>query len=898
MYQVGEQIGQGGMGEVFRARDTTLDRDVALKVLPQLFTDDPERLARFEREAKTLASLNHPNIGQIYGLEQTQAATGPGQPMKALVLELVEGPTLADRIAQGAMPIEDALGIATQIADALEAAHAQGVIHRDLKPANVKVREDGTVKVLDFGLAKAFSPDAGTSDLTLSPTISLTAAATQMGMIVGTAAYMAPEQAKGKPVDKRADVWAFGAVLFEMLAGEKPFPGEDVSDVLATVIKSEPDWEALPADTPPRVRQVLAACLAKQPKTRLHDMADVRLALGGTFDTPASATPEQVATPVARWQRPGPLAAAALLLAALGVGAGWLARTPEVPSPDVARFPIPVAPGAVNAIGNDRQIAISPDGFRLVYRDVATGSRPSLYVRQRDQLDAAPLRGAEGGIGPFFSPDGEWVGFTEVGAWVVKKVPITGGPSVTLGSVPDEAAPLGAAWGPDGRILFGQQTGGLVWMSDGGGATEPLTNLDAEGGERMHGWPAFIPDTTAALFVIMDGNSTGIGDLATVRLDTGAVTRLGLTGTSPRWLPSGHLVFALDDGSLRAVAFDRERLETIGNPVPVVEGVSVKAAGAGNYDLTENGDLFYLPGGANVGQRTVVWVDRDGVREPISAPPRNYTYARLSPDGRRVALDSRDDENDIWVWDLERETLLRLTRDPGMNRGPVWSPDGARIAFTATRDGVESIFWQAADGSGEPEMLHDTISFPAGFTPDGEQLLFGPQLAGAGDVGVLSVNGSEPPRMLLEEAFSEQNPQVSPDGRWLAYESNESGALEIYVRPFPDVESALYPVSTSGGSRPRWSADGSELFYYVGPDTIMAVPVASADELTLGRPEVAVQGSYAIPLNTGTHYDVSADGRRFLLIVDDTGDDRDAPPPQLVLVQHWMEEVRRLAPVP
>ena len=864
---------------------------MALKVLPEAFTADPDRLARFEREAKVLASLNHPNIGSIYGLEEAEG-------VKALVLELIEGPTLADRIKQGPIPIDEALPIAKQIAEALEAAHEAGVIHRDLKPANIKVRDDGTVKVLDFGLAKALQPEVADPNMSLSPTISLTAAATQMGMVIGTAAYMAPEQAKGKPVDKRADIWAFGAVLYEMLTGQKPFQGEDVSETLATVIKSDPDWGALPADTPPRIHQVMRAALAKQPKQRVHDIADVRLTLEGVFESQAPPSREPVAAPEPLWRRPVPLVVTGLLVAALTGGAGWTLRPVPAQGADVMRFSIPVSAAAISPAGTQRQIAISRDGSQVAYRVSGSGlDDPGIHVRRLDQLDAVPLRGTEGGISPFFDPGGQWIGFITLTTRELKKIPILGGPAVTLMDFPDGWIPIGASWGTDGQIVIGRWDGGLVRIAEGGGDPEPVTTPDPDLDEEGHFWPFVIPDTNAALMVIGASAQPTLGELAVARLDTGEVTRLGLTGTSPRFVDSGHLVFALDDASLRAVPFDRDRLEVTGSPVPLVERVQVKPGGAANFDVSSGGRLVFIPGDTGLGRRSLIWVDRAGTQEPIAAPPRAYTYARLSPDGRRVALDSRDEEYDIWIWDLERETLQRLTRDPGMNRGPVWSPDGGRIAFTAEREGVESIFWQAADGSGVPEELTDFVSFPSGFTPDGARLLSAPQLVGAGDIGLLALDGSEPPRMILEQSFSEVNAQVSPDGRWVAYQSNETGRQEIYVRPFPDVDGALYPVSTTGGSRPRWAADGTELFYYSAPGIIMAVAVRAGDELVLGRPEVAASGSYAIPLNTGTHYDVSPDGQRFLLIVEQTQDDDAALPPQLIMVLNWFEELKERVPV-
>ena len=504
-YSVTAKIGEGGMGEVYQARDTKLDRDVALKVLPEAFTSDPDRLARFEREAKVLASLNHPNIGSIYGLEEAEG-------VRALVLELIEGPTLADRIAQGPIPLDEALPIAKQIAEALEAAHEQGVIHRDLKPANIKVKADGTVKVLDFGLAKAFQPEASDASASLSPTISLTAAATQMGMVIGTAAYMAPEQAKGKVVDKRADVWAFGAVLYEMLTGTRPFVGDDVSDTLAAVLRADVDLAALPDDTPATLSRVISACLRRDPKQRVHDVADVRLAMEGAFETGVSAAALPSPGPQLRvWQRPIPLALVGLALLALGGLAVGTVMRPGQPSPgSLARFVINTPPDAPLFRGiSSPEVAISPDGTRIVYGSgTGPGSTRQLYLRHVDQLDATPLRGTEGGSGPFFSPDGEWVGFHA--GDTLKKVSVLGGPAVTICDL--DGFPRGRSWTSDDTIVFATTaSNGLMRVPVVGGEPEVLTSVDPEGAETAHVWPEVLPNGKGVLFTAWSGSDDGAG---------------------------------------------------------------------------------------------------------------------------------------------------------------------------------------------------------------------------------------------------------------------------------------------------------------------------------------------------------------------------------------------------
>ena len=893
-YSVTAKIGEGGMGEVYQAKDTRLDRDVALKVLPQAFTSDPDRLARFEREAKVLASLNHPNIGSIYGLEEAE-----GGKFRALVLELVEGPTLADRIKQGPIPVDEALPIAKQIAEALEAAHEKGIIHRDLKPANVKVRDDGTVKVLDFGLAKALQPEASEASASESPTISLTAAATQMGMVIGTAAYMSPEQAKGKVVDRRADAWAFGAVLFEMLTGRRAFVGDDVSDTLAAVLRAEINLDDLPDETPVRLRRVIEACLQRDPKQRVHDVADVRLAMEGAFESTAPTPSETaVAPPLRLWQRPAPalgVLMATVLVTGLTV---WTLTRPDVPPANVIRFVLPpsdIAPFDVDGPFSD--VAVSADGTRVVYAARGATGETQLMLRPLDQLDGALLRGGEDSSGPFFSPDGEWVAFgVDSSPTTLRKVLTSGGPPVTLAELP--AIIAGASWGGDDQIIVGTVRGGLFRVPGGGGEPEILTTPDADQGEVGHYWPGVIPGRQAVLFGIDTGEGPSAQQLAVLALETREVTRLGLGGTNPRYASTGHVVYAVADGSVRAVPFDVERLEVTGNPVPLLEGVMVKITGAANFSLSDGGRLVYASGTGEV--RSLMWVDREGREEPIDVPPRAYAYARLSPDGTKVALDSRDEDDDIWTWDLARGGLQPLTINPEPDRGVVWSPDGTRIAFASVRDGVGGVYWQAADGSGAAELLAEGPYFPTAFTPDGDRLLFTEPSVPPRNVGAVSTDGARTVEWLLGEPYSEQDPEVSPDGRWLAYSSNESGQNEVYVRPFPDVNASRTLVSTAGGNRPAWSADGQELFYFVGPnpDAIMAVPVQpTGTEFGSGRPEIVVQRNM-VPLFAGRHYDVSSDGRRFLVFSSTDPEADESVPVQIVVVDNWHQELLERVPVP
>ncbi len=891
-YEVTALIGEGGMGQVYRATDTNLKRPVALKVLPEAMATDAERLARFQREAEVLARLNHPNIAQVHGLEKTDGTT-------ALVMELVEGPTLGDRIARGPVAIDEALPIARQMADALEAAHEQGIVHRDLKPANIKVRPDGVVKVLDFGLAKALESMSVGSGATASPTITSPAMMTGVGVLLGTAAYMSPEQARGKPVDTRADIWAFGCVLYEMLTGARPFAGDDVSETLARVIEREPDWAALPGDVPPVLSRFVRSCLHKNPKQRIHHIADLRLALEGAFETPVAATTAPVvAMPLRFWQRPF----SALVLATVFLAIGALAVWMLIPAPTrpIARFiaSMPDAPSGPSAY---HDLAISPDGSRIVY---VTGSARQLHMRPVDRLEGVSnVGGVSATSTPFFSPDAAWLGFADMneGAW--RKVSILGGPPVTLWKGPtsfrdarDQAR--GATWGPDDTIIFAHAAvgTGLFRGPAAGGAPEVLTTPDASKGEQNHWWPEFLPGGRGVLFTIVKGAGDQNREIALLDVHTRQHKVLIPGGSQARYTATGHIVYGAE-GTLRAVPFDLGRLEVTGAAVTVVENVTTVASSRTvNFAMSANGSLVYATGGPSFGRRTLVWVDRDGREEPVNIPPRAYRVVRLSPSGTQVALW----DNDIWIFDLVREVLHRLTTDSGGSpraiRSPVWSPNGERVAFSAGRDGnTASIYWQTADGSGSAERLSDekTEQIPASFTPDGTKLLFVQPGTLSNDIGMIALDAGRRTTMLLTATFWESSPEVSPDGRWLAYESNESGRdLEIYVRPvlYPNV--SRRQISTNGGVNPLWSRVGRELFYWIQPDTIMRVPVESGPELRLGAPTVAVRGSYAVRWGLDRHYDISPDGKRFLLLKETD----EQNPPHANVVLNWFEEQKRLVP--
>ncbi len=893
-YDITAQIGVGGMGEVYQATDTKLKRQVAIKVLPASVAADADRLARFQREAEVLASLNHPNIAQIHGLEESGGIT-------ALVMELVEGPTLADRIAQGAIPIDEALPIATQMAEALEAAHEQGIIHRDLKPANIKVRSDGTVKVLDFGLAKAMEPAGAMSPgLSMSPTLSLQA--TQAGMILGTAGYMSPEQARGKAVDRRADIWAFGAVLFEMLTGRRAFGGEDVAETLANVINKEPAWDALPAATPTHVRQTLRLCLRKPLRERVPDIGAVRLALEGAFET---AAPASVGTR-AGWRHVALVSASTLIMGAVVVGgAVWYATRPDAPR--VTRTTItPAAAAALSLNGGDRDLAITPDGSRVVYVG-ATGTQ--IFVRALDTLE--PVSVFTGTPrGPFVSPDGQWIGFVDV-ATSLKKVAMTGGPAVTLATL--DGTPRGATWAPDGTMIFATVTAtGLQRVSAAGGTPEVLTTPDRAQGEADHLWPELLPGGRAVLFTITAvTGGLDAAQVAVLDLETGARTVLVRGGSHAHYVsspstssgPAGYLVYAAA-GTLRAVAFDLDRLETRGTPVPVVPEVVTAAQGGVDAVVAADGTLAYVSGGAGAAgpQRTLVWVTRQGQETAIAAPPRAYVYPRIAPDGASVVLWGNDQESDLWRWDFTRATLTRVTFDAAFDGHPAWTPDGRRLIFSSQRAGSRNLYGQAADGTGAVERLTESPNVQSGaaVSPDGSRVIFYEAAPKTGaDVMQLPLDGTRRVTPLVQTPFTEQNGILSPDGRWLAYEANDSGRFEVYVRPFPDVNTGLWQVSTGGGTRPLWAPNGQELFYASLTGAIMRVGVERGTSWAATTPTLLIKEGYlTVPAgNPGRSYDISSDGQRFLLLKAGDGSGQVAAPASLIVIQHFDEELKRLVPV-
>ena len=897
-YEISAQIGEGGMGEVYQATDTNLDRQVAIKVLPDAVAQDPERLARFDREAKTLAALNHPGIAAIYGVEKQDGQT-------ALVMELVEGPTLADRIAQGAIPVDEALPISKQIAEALEAAHEQGIIHRDLKPANIKLRPDGTVKVLDFGLAKAMEqPGASSPSVSQSPTIT-TPAMTQMGMILGTAAYMSPEQAKGRAADKRSDVWAFGAVLYEMLTGRRAFEGDDVSDTMAAVLKMEPSWDVLPANLSPVISTYLRRCLHKDPKQRIHDVADLRLALEGAFETGVSPGAEAAVMPQpAVWRRGLPLAIASLVTAIIVSLVAW-SLSPSVEPPVVSRFNYDLPDGQQFSNASSSVVEFSPDGRQLVY-----STSGGLYLRSMGELEARLVPGTESADlwNPFIAADGQSVGFFDVTTSELKRIATSGGTPVVICAA---TLPFGVSWGTDNTILFGQ-TDGIRRVSANGGTPELV--IPATEGEQVHG-PQLLPDGESVLFSVTTSTGPTRWDVAQIvvqSLRTGERTVVLQGGSDARYVPTGHLVYASRD-ALYAIAFDVDSLTVRGGSVPVVEGVRRAASpesntGTANFGVSVQGSLVYVPGTAAASSdRTLALVGRDGVVAPLPVPRAEYLSPRLSPDGETLVVQTVEAEgNVLWTYDLASDSQIQQLTFEGDNRRPVWTPDGQRITFASDRDGPMSLYWVPADGSGAPERLTTaepgTSHWPQSWTPDGQTLLFNVQrdLITDWDIWTLSVTGRETQSLYDTPRTTYMGAEISPDGRWLAFGAGaSSAAVDIYVEPFP-LTGSRRRISQDGGYWPLWSRAGDRLFYRLR-STSPGLTLKSVDIVT--QPAFAFSNEQTPPIDGFTvvgysrEYDSTLDGERLLMVFPADGTaGGDAARPQIVVVQNWFTELERLVP--
>ena len=898
-YEVVALVGSGGMGEVYRARDAKLGRDVALKVLPEAFARDAERMARFQREAKVLASLNHPNIATIHGLEDSGGT-------QALVMELVEGPTLADRIKQGPIPIDESLRIAKQIAEALEYAHERGIVHRDLKPANVKVTTDDAVKVLDFGLAKALEGDASSIDISTSPTISRLA--TMQGILLGTAAYMSPEQAKGKSVDRRADIWAFGCVLYEMLTGQQTFTGEAVTDTLASVIKEEPDWSRLPAATPVRVRVLLQRCLQKDPKQRLRDIGDARISLdevvSGAPD-PALAGAPQAAAPL--WRRALPWAVAAVFVFTTALFALIHFREKPPAPAELMRLEIPLPENTTAVFAG--AFALSPDGRQLAFVTSGANGVSRLWVRPLDSIEAQPLPGGESsaGIPPFFwSPDSRFIAFD--GGGKLEKIDISGGPPQTVCTISKRA--VGGSWNSDGVIIFATPPGPLMRASADGGPASALTTLDSSRGEISDGDPHFLPDGRHFLYVrgstMPEYTGTYIGSLDAKPGEQDS-KRL-LDTLEAMYAPSssdpnvGHLLFTRD-GALMAQPFDAGRLELTGEPVAMNERASVAGFSAGGRGVLvyETGvALNSAPTGLIQGQ--LMWFDREGKAVGTLADPGLYGSLALSPDGKRVAFERVDPQaqnRNIWLYDIARGVATRFTFDQVLDTDPVWSPDGSRVAFNAIRDGPFDLYAKASNFADQDQVLlkSNDYKFPTSWSRDGRFLLYwtlGPPTR----IWALPPDGGAADRQPIPVSSSQFNEAVgrfSPDGRWIAYQSDESGKTEIYVQPFDASTAAKSPaagapgvgkwmVSNGGGSSPLWRGDGKELFYLSADGMATAVELNTTGAFQAGVPKPL----FKVPAGL-VNWDVTPDGKRFLFAAPSATSAR----PSFTVVLNWQAGLKK-----
>jgi len=886
------------MGEVYRAKDTRLDREVAIKVLPEHFARDPERVARFQREAKLLASLNHPHVAAIYGFEEVEGK-------RFLVMELVEGATLADRLHSGALPVEDALTISRQIAEALEAAHERGIIHRDLKPANVKITPDGAVKVLDFGLAKAMTDEVSASQMADSPTI--TAQHTRPGVVLGTAAYMSPEQARGKPVDKRTDIWSFGVVLYEALCGCRPFVGETATDLVAKILEREPDWSTLPPETPPIVQLLLRRCLAKDRNKRLRDIGDARIDLEQAIADPTSSMLRLGSAAIsaadarirrAVWRRILPWVLTGMFaVALLVIGVSFWRATRPTPKP-VVRLEVVDSEKVSSVFGWDTPFAISPDGTRLAYV-IGTWETRRLYLRTIDQLEGTHLAGTEEAYNPFFSPDGQWVAFFT--GKKLKKVSVSGGAPLILCDV---TSALGGTWGTDGTIVFAPNyIGGLWRVSAAGGKAEELTKPDPTDKKAAHAWPQFLPDGKAVIFTVSAGGAGDFND-ATIKLlslETRQQKPLHQGGSYGRYVPSGHLVF-VHQGTLFAAPFDLKRLGLIGPPTPVLEGVTFEwVMGGAYYDFSQTGTLVYRREAPLSRLSTLVWVDRQGTVAPLADTPREYGNLALAPDGKHLAVtiptEDKANPSDLWVYDIERESLTRLTSVDSFEGSPVWSPDGQRVAYASgTDNSAMDIKWKPADGAGEAERLTDKSSTqrPTSWSPDGKILVFTKwDEETGGDIWFLRLEGDREPEVFLQTPSNEAAARFSPDGRWLAYLSTESGQREVFVRPFPSGD-RKWQISTGNSSYARWSPDGKELFYLQDKSMMVVAISAEGSSFSADKPRKLFEARSGLNPST-SGFDVAPDGQRFVM-TKAANEEKDADRTHLTFVFNWFEELKAKVP--
>lgn len=883
-YRIEAKLGEGGMGVVYQATDTRLGRQVALKALRRDFGMDRERAARFEREARILASLEHPHIGGIHGLEERDG-------MQVLVLELVRGPTLAERLAKGSIPRREALDIARQVAEALEAAHSKGIVHRDLKPANVKITPEGRVKVLDFGLAKALAGDEAGPDLSRTESLETTT----KGAILGTPAYMSPEQVCGKPVDTRTDIWAFGCVLYEMLSRRRVFRGDSLPELIAAVVERKPDWKALPANLPWRLRCMLRRCLEKDPQRRLRDIGDARLELEDLLSGALEEEP-----PPGKRRAVWPAVAAGILIGAAAVGAWTWARARSAPPPEVVRFSFDLPQGQPLTPSWSRQIMFSPDGKTLAYAHRVNGVWTT-FLRRLDSLESRPLDIPPGASSPVWSPDGRYLILLDTGQMALKKAALSGGAPVHFSTFD---MPFRGDWAADNYYYWTDGYFGPVVRTPGsGGGHEPVTQLDLEKQERTHRHPQMLPGRKAIIFTVAAGGMNSFDDarIEVYRLDSKRRKTLVQGGFSPRFSPSGHIVYARG-GSLYAVPFDLANLEVSGPPVKVADGVLMSTnSSVANFDISTTGALAYAAGKAEGGERTIVWVDRRGKEIPLPFPPRPYLFPRVSPDGRKIAFEVEGVNHDLYIYDPQRDITTKMTTD-GLSHAPVWTPDGKRLAFRSWKAGTMTMWWMPADRSGPEERLTSVGARQSlvAFSPDGRYATFN-QMEADGtrtNIYVLPLAGDRIPQPFVKSEFVEASARFSPDGKWVAYCTNESGRDEVFVQVWPGPGPKIQ-VSSEGGTDPIWSRNGRELFYRNG-DKMMVVEVSLAGGFHAGKPRLLWEGKYSHgmssscgpPGTTEANYDVTPDGQRFLMIKDVN---QDVVSTRIVVVLNFAQELKRLS---
>jgi serine/threonine-protein kinase len=888
-YQVLEKIGEGGMGEVYLAKDTKLDREVAIKVLPAHLADNPELRRRFEREARAVSSLNHPHVCTLHDI-------GEQDGVDYLVMEYIEGETLADRLKKGALPLDQALRYAIEIANALDKADRAGLVHRDLKPGNIMLTKAGA-KLLDFGLAKLRAGVSAETPSMLSALPTEEKPLTEKGSILGTLQYMAPEQLQGKEADARTDIFAFGTTLYEMVTGRKAFEGKSQASLIAAILEHEPtSIIQLQPMSPPILEHIVKTCMAKDPDERWQTAGDLERQLkwiAGGDSTSAIPSADIVTPGLVSRRRSIVLALTTLVVGAIiGVIAVLTLRLAPQPEPrPVIRFSVALPPHRQLQGEGTHSIALSPNGHYLIYVAGSGDGRPQLYLRSMGSLEDRPLAGTEDATNPFFSPDSQWVGFYAAGQ--LKKISTQGGAPVIICGAPSLLG--GASWGSDDTIVFAPISGvGLMRVPASGGTPEVLTTLDSEKGEISHRWPHVLPGGKAVLFNAAGGPNWDQWPIVAQSLETGERRVVAEAGTDARYSPRGHIMY-VRAGTLMAMPFDLQRLEVAKDAVPVLEGVRTTSEGAAEFGLSELGSLVYIPGPVGEAQRSLVFLDRNGKEEPLAAPRRQYDgiyAARLSPDGRRIAATIRGDNSDVWVYDIPGQTLTRLTFE-GNNQFPIWTPNGNRITFRATRRGLRNLWWKPADGSGSEKQLTKgkNLQTPLDWSPDGLVLLyFDSDPATGADIWALSLDGEREAQAFIQTPYAEEGASFSPDGHWLAIESDESGRSEIYVQPFPG-PGKKWTISTEGGRFPVWAQNG-ELFYVNG-NNVMVVDILTKPTFRAGRPQTVFSMSPSFQTDGNFTFDVTPDGQRFLMVKQS---ELELPATKWNIVLNWFEELERLVP--